>query len=211
MAISLPAGVSLDRGNGGLVRLAIDTPSATGELHLLGAHVSGWRPRAHPHPVLWMSGRSWFEPGRPHPGGGVPICFPWFGLNSRQPGAPAHGIARIQPWHLDAVSVVDDSIVATLSLASNEMTSLLVEPAEFELRFEVAFGPVLVLSLTVVNTGQGPMTFEEALHTYLTVGDVRDVRVRGLAGAEDHDKTDGCDGSARKPHPSSFPPRRIWL
>ena len=46
------------------------------------------------------------------------------------------------------------------------------------------------LELTVSNTGAKPFRFEEALHTYYRVGDVREVRVRGLDGIAYLDNTD---------------------
>ena len=47
------------------------------------------------------------------------------------------------------------------------------------------------MKLTVSNLGPMPLHMEEALHTYLTVGDARQVSIRGLAGTEFLDKTDG--------------------
>jgi len=41
------------------------------------------------------------------------------------------------------------------------------------------------------NLGQLPLTFEEALHTYFKVSDVRQVKVRGLDGVAYLDNRDG--------------------
>jgi glucose-6-phosphate 1-epimerase len=56
-------------------------------------------------------------------------------------------------------------------------------------------GAALGVSIEVRNPGSAPFTFEEALHTYLDLGDVRVVTVRGLGGARYLDKV---DGGARK-------------
>jgi glucose-6-phosphate 1-epimerase len=190
MTTALPDGVRLDQGAGRLVRLTINSRLCTGEMYLLGAHVCRWQPLGHPQPVLWMSGRSLFEPGRPIRGG-VPICFPWFGPNASRPQAPVHGFARTQSWELVGVAAEPDgTIAARLSLASND-TSRAFDAAEFLLEYVVRFGATLDLSLTVTNTGASALRFEEALHTYLTVGDVTRVSVAGLDGAEYYDKTDG--------------------
>jgi glucose-6-phosphate 1-epimerase len=190
MTTALPDGVRLEPGEGGLARLNLATPLCTAEMYLHGAHVCRWQPRSHPHPVLWMSGRSLFEPGRPIRGG-VPICFPWFGPNPRQPQAPIHGVVRTQAWELEAVTVdPDGSVVAALALAANDI-SRAFDPAEFSLRCTVRFGATLDLALAVTNAGASAMRFEEALHTYLAVGDVRRVSVSGLDRAEYYDKTDG--------------------
>jgi glucose-6-phosphate 1-epimerase len=45
--------------------------------------------------------------------------------------------------------------------------------------------------LEVENPGEEPFQFEEALHTYLAVSDVRQVSVSGLGGASFLDKVDG--------------------
>jgi D-hexose-6-phosphate mutarotase len=43
----------------------------------------------------------------------------------------------------------------------------------------------------VQNTSPAPFTFEEALHTYLAIGDVRQTTIRGLRGAPYLDKNLG--------------------
>ncbi len=190
MTVALPDGVRLERDAGGLARLRVSTPLCTAEMYLHGAHVCRWQPHGHVHPVLWMSGRSALEPGRAIRGG-IPICFPWFGPNARQPQAPIHGFARTQAWELAGVTAEPDgTIAAVLTLAANDI-SRAFDPAEFSLLYTVRFGATLNLGLTVTNAGASAMRFEEALHTYLAVGDVRRVGVSGLEGAEYYDKTDG--------------------
>ena len=63
------------------------------------------------------------------------------------------------------------------------------------LTFEVRLGAALSMALSVTNRGEAPAAFEEALHTYFTVGDVRRAGVAGLQGATYLDKV---DGGARK-------------
>ncbi len=53
------------------------------------------------------------------------------------------------------------------------------------------FGNQLKLEFTVSNTDTSPFRFEEALHAYYRVGDVRKVRIRGLNGITYLDNTDG--------------------
>jgi glucose-6-phosphate 1-epimerase len=191
MNASLPSGVHLDTGRGGLSRLSIDTRACSAELYLHGAHLCRWQPRSQPHPVLWMSGASRFETGAPIRGG-VPICFPWFGPKAGDPSAPVHGVARINLWSLDSVAAESDGAIAVrLGLASGPQTGALV-PWAFALAFELRLGRTLSMSLSVTNPGETPVTFEEALHTYLAVGDVRQVSVAGLEGATYLDKVDGA-------------------
>jgi glucose-6-phosphate 1-epimerase len=188
MTTTLPHGVVLDKGPGGLPWLRVATDLCTAEMSLLGAHLCRWQPRGHAHPVLWMSGQSAFELGKPIRGG-VPICFPWFGPRAGDPRAPGHGCARTQAWTLESVTrEYEGATVARLSLAAND-TSRAYIPDDFELRYVARLGCELSLSLTVVNRGSTTFVIEEALHTYLAVSDARHVEITGLAGATYIDKT----------------------
>lgn len=196
MNSTLPPGVTLTDGHGGLPYLHVATASCTAGLYLHGAHLCHWQPAGHPHPVLWMSDKSRFEPGQPIRGG-VPICFPWFGPKAGDPAAPAHGVARIRPWTLEGVEAHGDgSIGVRLTLAADEDARRLV-PHDLALAYELRLGGTLSMTLTVANPGAAPLTFEEALHTYLAVSDVRQVAVTGLAGAAYIDKTDGARRKAQ--------------
>jgi len=200
MPLDLPAGITLDEGPGGLPRLTVATDLCTAEMYLHGAHLCRWQPRAEPHPVLWMSRSSRFEAGAPIRGG-VPVCFPWFGPKAGDPAAPAHGVARISPWTVDRVEIEPDGTAAvSLTLASDARTQA-VTPDQFALTFTARLGGTLSMALTVENRGQGPLTFEEALHSYVAVGDVRTVGVDGLAGATFIDKTDAMARKAEAEAP----------
>jgi glucose-6-phosphate 1-epimerase len=170
----------MEEGQGGLKRLTILTPYAEAEIYLHGAHVTQFQPKGQ-KPVLFMSAKSWFEPGKPIRGG-VPICFPWFGARQGgQPGSP-HGFARLMEWELVSAEQESDGIVeARLRLVSNEATRALWA-GEFEAEYRVRISTTLGLELYVKNTGDQPLRIEEALHTYLAVSDVRQVSIEGLAG-----------------------------
>jgi glucose-6-phosphate 1-epimerase len=79
--------------------------------------------------------------------------------------------------------------VVTLSLVSDAGTRAVGAP-DFDLRFDVRLGETLSMALTVANPSQAPLIFEEALHSYFALSDVRHVGVEGLAGATFIDKTD---------------------
>lgn len=179
--------VRLEAGAGGLSRLVIDTPRAQAQLYLHGAHLTHYQPAGH-RPVLFMSSKSEFVSGKPIRGG-VPICFPWFGPHRHDSSLPAHGLARLRSWTLtDAHSQDDGSISITLLLVSDEQTRKLW-PFDFRAWFTVVVGERLQMSLTVENPGSSPIEFEQALHTYLAIGDIHQVGIEGLAGTEYLDKT----------------------
>jgi glucose-6-phosphate 1-epimerase len=193
----LPDAVRVEAGWGGLRRLVIGTAQADAEIYLQGAHVTHFQPRGG-KPVLFMSAKSWFEPGKPIRGG-VPICFPWFG--PRQDGKPgaAHGFARLLEWELTAAEQAGNGAVEIgLRLVSDDATRKEWD-GEFEAEYRVTVGPALGLRLRVRNTSRQPMRIEEALHTYLAVDDVRQVSIEGLAGTvysdrvgAPHEETEGA-------------------
>jgi D-hexose-6-phosphate mutarotase len=176
----LPDSVRMEKGQGGLRRLVIRTTQAEAEIYLHGAHVTHFQPRGQ-KPFLFMSAKSWFEPGKPLRGG-APICFPWFGARQDgQPGSP-HGFARLVEWELVSAEQTSDGVLEIhLRLVSNEATRALW-PGEFVADYRVRIGTSLYLGLSVKNTGSQPLRIEEALHTYFSVSDVKQVSIDGLAG-----------------------------
>ena len=190
MTQTLPAGIRLDAGRGGLARLAIDTAACAAELYLQGAHLCRWQPRGQPHPVLWMSAESRFEAGAPIRGG-VPVCFPWFAAKAGDPSAPGHGVARINPWRLEsAATEPDGTTLLRLGIVCGPQQTRYL-PHDVTLALEFRLGAALSMAFSVTNPGTAPVTFEEALHTYFAVGDVRQVTVAGLKGLTYVDKVDG--------------------
>jgi glucose-6-phosphate 1-epimerase len=146
-------GVRFEMAHGGMIRIAIETAVSTGELYLHGAHVSRFQP-AGCESVLWMSESSCFESDKPIRGG-VSICFPWFG-----------------PHPSDA-KVLDDGGVSL---------DLRTKSTDFELSFRVEFSKSLrmVLSVELCAGTIASRRFEEAYHTYLRIGDIRQVSISGL-------------------------------
>lgn len=174
----IPGIVRIEPGRGGLTKIVVTSPQAAAEIYLHGAHVTHFQP-AGKEPVLWMSRSSLFEPNKPIRGG-VPICFPWFGPRQGGPKAPAHGFARLREWHVDSVLQNNNGqVVVTLSLKSDGATRALW-PADFVLRHIIIVGKTLEMKLELQNLSQQPIHFEEALHTYFSVGDIRRVWVEGL-------------------------------
>ena len=181
--------VTFEPGEGGLARAAITAQDATAHICIQGAHVTHWRPPGS-QPVLWLSDKSWFEPGRPIRGG-VPVCLPWFNLKPDDPDAPRHGFARTTPWRVVAAERHGDgSATLCLALKSDE-DSAAAWPHEFEFQYRVTVGEQLGMSLRVSNTGDRPFAFTEALHTYFNVADVRQASVTGLEHAAYLDTTGG--------------------
>lgn len=69
-------------------------------------------------------------------------------------------------------------------------------PHKFNLRIDICLLPgTLSQKMIVDNTGDGPMEFTCALHTYFGVGDISQAAVTGLGGTE---YLDSLDNRVRK-------------
>jgi glucose-6-phosphate 1-epimerase len=194
VSTTLPSSVRVDEGAGRLPRVSVRSALGAAEVYFQGAHLTAWHPAGVRDPVLWRSRESLFEPGRPIRGG-VPICFPWFGPHSADASAPAHGFARLRPWRLvDAREDAAGTVALAMELAGDGVPQW---PHRFRVIHRMTFGAVLRMDLEVRNEGPDAFTFEEALHTYFGVDDVRTVTVMGLEGAEYLDKVAGSRRSRR--------------
>ncbi len=194
----LPDLLAFDESHPGMPRLRVQTPACTAELYLQGAHLTAWQP-ASQQPVLFLSERAVFAPGKAIRGG-IPVVFPWFASPDTSPvptppGAGSHGFARTAPWTLRFAALAGDDLHLSLTLDQTPETPATdaMRTAGFSgfgLALELILGPTLTLRLSVANSGNEPLFYEEALHAYLAVGDSERVTVEGLAGTEYLDKTE---------------------
>jgi glucose-6-phosphate 1-epimerase len=177
-----------ETASGGLTRAIVSTPLAEAEIYLQGAHIAHWAAPGR-KPVLFMSSKSFLAPGKPIRGG-VPIIFPWFGPRSGDRPGPAHGFARTALWSVESARLLNSGAVEiAFSLDADESSRALGFDA-FAVRFTATIGSELSMSLDVSNRSQSALVFEEALHTYFAVSNIRDVAVHGLEGTTYIDKTD---------------------
>ena len=202
MTVDLPPSVRLGAGRNGLERLAIATGRATAEVYLHGAHVTAWQPSG-AEPVIWVSGDSQFHPDKPIRGG-VPICFPWFSAHATDASAPMHGFARLREWTLSGADDRGADVQVTFRLTDDDISRRSAWPHRFTADYRITVGDHLALALDVTNTGDAPLTFEAALHTYFAVKDIRQVGVTGLAGTEYLDKVEAFGRKRESDAPIRF-------
>jgi glucose-6-phosphate 1-epimerase len=185
----IPSAIRFESGPGGLVRAIVFTPAVEGEVYLHGAHVTRWAPRGQ-RPVLFLSSKSLFAPDKAIRGG-VPVIFPWFGPRSDGKSGPMHGFARTLPWTVEETRLRDDGAVEiALALVPNG-TARDLGFTDFHLRLRVIFGAVLEMELETRNEAPAPLVYEEALHSYFAISDIRQVAISGLENTAYIDKTDG--------------------
>jgi glucose-6-phosphate 1-epimerase len=187
---ALPGMLAFDEHNG-LARAQITLPTGTATVYLHGAHLTHWQP-AGQAPVIWLSELSDFAPGKAIRGG-IPVCFPWFATDTgnHAPGGkpgPSHGFARIQEWELAFAALAGEALHLTLTLGANDL-SRSYGFDHFRVAVEFIFGSTLTVRISVANTGEAPLVFEEAFHTYF-VADPLKSEISGLESATFIDKTD---------------------
>jgi D-hexose-6-phosphate mutarotase len=187
---------------GGLVTLEISSGKAAARIFVQGAHVCEWTPSG-AEPVLFVSKQSYFAPGKAIRGG-VPVCYPWFAARAGHSGSPAHGFLRTTVWKVDSVRDEADGAVAVEFSAVDTEATRALWPNAFRATYSVRVSDSLELKLAIENTGKAPFSFEEALHTYFRVADVRSVTVTGLENTEHIDKVEGGSRKTRGTEPLTF-------
>jgi glucose-6-phosphate 1-epimerase len=182
----------------GLPMLFVRTDQCEARMFAHGAHVASWTP-AGQRPGLHLSPKSAFDPKKAIRGG-VPICFPWFGNFNKdagpQPGDPdakpgAHGFVRARPWNVDEVTLEENGRVRVVMTTHDDDETHKVWDARVEAKLIASLGQTMSVTLEVTNPAKEDLEIEEALHTYLEVGDVTQISVIGLEGTDYIDKVDG--------------------
>ena len=184
---AIPGVLAFHATPSGLIYAEITTPQAKATVYLQGAHLAHWQP-AGQKPVLFLSRKSDFAPGKPIRGG-VPLAFPWFAARHDGKTGPSHGFARIQNWTLSFAAVAGEDLHLTFTLGPTEMSRSLGYD-HFHLAFQLTIGRTLTMQLTVANNAEAPLVFEEAMHTYYSVVDIHEISVDGLDGIHYLDKVD---------------------
>lgn len=158
--------------------ISLQSPDgARAQLSRHGGHLLSWQP-AGAAEQLYLSPQSEFAPGKAIRGG-VPVIFPQF--SDRGPG-PRHGFARTALWELVSQEQGKDDALAVLRLADHEATRA-HWPHAFELELSVRVsGHTVDIELACENTGDMPLSFTAALHTYLRVNDLDATSLDGLSG-----------------------------
>jgi glucose-6-phosphate 1-epimerase len=181
MMMTLPDCIRTVEDPSGYFVYHIQHPAVTAKVSGHGAHVMEWTPSGQTHGVLYLSPQAIFGVGKAIRGG-IPICWPWFNAHATDTTKPMHGIARIQSWELLRADAQERHVTLLFRLQSSPETRALW-PHDFVCHLGISLGAQLEVSLMTQNLGAEPMIVTEALHTYLSVGDIQRTTVRGLAEA----------------------------
>ncbi len=140
----------------------------------LGAQLLEWTPVGH-EPVLWVSPAADLDQKRAIRGG-VPICWPWFGLHPAS-CFPRHGFARNQKWQYISNEDINDMSCYEFKYTNKDFECF---PYVSSVYLKLSIGQELKIELTTQNESDSPFCYTQALHTYFNVGDVSKVQVEGL-------------------------------
>ncbi|MFT4547180.1 MAG: glucose-6-phosphate 1-epimerase [Verrucomicrobiales bacterium] len=171
--------LSFEDGAGDFTFVKIRAAGGTAEICLHGGHVTSFVPLGEA-PVLWLSPEAVYRESKAIRGG-VPICWPWFHHHPSDPEKPSHGYARISPWDVVGSSVGESGSVRL------ELTLL----GEIGCELSIDVSKRLALELKTTNRSEVPIGLSGALHSYLAIGDISEVRVEGLGSLAYLDDVDG--------------------
>jgi glucose-6-phosphate 1-epimerase len=192
----IPGQVEFIIGQGGLPVVRITNEFAKASISVYGAHVLSYQPRDQKE-VLWLSSLSIFEEGNPIRGG-IPVCFPWFGPHATDIQKPQHGFARLHMWKVTETAVLENGeTVLRLTLNQNQATKALW-PYSFRAEMAITIGSSLHVSFCCTNTGIKQFSYTDALHSYFSVSDIRNVKIRGLQDVMYYDGINATVPSVQK-------------
>lgn len=172
MDMDLPPCVRLTEVTPGYPVFEIDHPACAAKVALHGAHVMSWKP-AGEEEVLYLSPDAIYKEGKAIRGG-IPVCWPWFNAHPADASQPSHGLVRGRFWEF--LGAAEDESRVTLRFG--------IRVGIWNAELTVNAGEELEVVLVSKNVSEVPIVVSGALHTYLGVSDISQVRVVGL---------DGCD------------------
>jgi len=176
--------VRFDAGPQGLIVATLAWGTSSARVALLGATVLSYVPAGF-REILFLSGKSEFQPGKPIRGG-IPLCWPWFGAHPEDAGLPRHGFFRLFEWTVAGTTRDSRKVSIELVLSASDESRKLW-PHDFHARCRITLSETLKIDVGVVNSGTNNFKLTCAFHPYFGVADVRNVEIPvfGKMGYED--------------------------
>jgi glucose-6-phosphate 1-epimerase len=168
----------------------ISHPHCHALVSLHGGQVLRFKPNGHKD-ILWLSDSSHYKSGKAIRGG-IPICWPWFGVNDKQTADKKvgnHGFARQLSWHLESVDADENGVTLVLVLEGDNQHPLW--PYAYHLKQTLFFGEHFKQRLTMTNLSEEDAQYSAALHSYFTVSHPKNITIDTLTGVTFNDKLSG--------------------
>lgn len=173
-ALAFAAGMVLP-GMADLVKL--ETSQASAEVSLRGGRILSFKVKG--DEVLWRP-RAWQLEGEGWTHGGLPLCWPWFGVKGPNP-TNMHGFVRAQMFTLRRKVLDPKRCELVLGLSSNESTRKRW-PYDFDLEYRIVLTDRLRLELKTTNTGRESFQLTTGFHPYFAIGERDRTTVTGTDG-----------------------------
>ena len=149
---------------------------ASAKIALQGAHIFEFK-NSKDEDLLFLSKSALFKKAKAIRGG-IPICWPWFGVNENYDFK--HGFARDSMFELKEVLELDDSSTKVSLLLKDNSKSRIYFDYSFELEVVFYIGKTLKIELKTKNLDKKEFTITQALHTYFLVDNISNTKVKGL-------------------------------
>lgn len=175
----------------GLVATQVNHPLFQATILHQGAQLIHFSTADQPQNWLWLSPTATYQQGV-SVRGGIPICFPIFGVYDKNPIAVKrslptpvikHGFARVSTWQLLKTEVDASRVCLVFELGASHHQQ--ADYPQFALTAQARFTLTATgfnLSLTVTNRGNTPCCFSQALHTYLPTAAIQATWLMGFDG-----------------------------
>ncbi|KDD68861.1 D-hexose-6-phosphate mutarotase [Pseudomonas sp. BT76 TE3572] len=154
--------------------LVIDHPLCQAVFSRQGAQLLHFQPKGQ-KPWLWCAAK-WPQVGAIR--GGVPVCWPWYGRHPSENAWPSHGWARLIDWKLLDSSADDDGVRLHWQL----------QLCDWQVDLHAHLGDRMDLRLSTEHQDSLPCQLSQALHAYWRIGDVGEIALSGLDGAQGYDQ-----------------------
>ncbi|WP_457746338.1 D-hexose-6-phosphate mutarotase [Sulfurimonas sp.] len=169
---------TLKRLKNGFKYIEIKNDVMQAKIALQGAHIFEF------NKLLWLSEISKFQEGVAIRGG-IPLCWPRFG--SLDVKLPQHGFARTQMFELVKVEEINNRLTTVHMLLKDNKETREIWDYTFELHLVFNLGESLSISLRTDNTGTKDFMITQALHSYFSISDIKNISIEGLQNRYYHD------------------------
>ncbi|MDF1877766.1 D-hexose-6-phosphate mutarotase [Sulfurimonas sp. SAG-AH-194-L11] len=160
----------------GFTYIEVKNKTASAKVALQGAHIFEYKCKDKKD-MLWLSPSSYFEEGKAIRGG-VPICWPRFGVLDKS--MPAHGFSRAAMFTFVALKEIDEDTTELILRLCDTKESREIWDYKFELDVVFSIADTLTIEMITKNLDTKEFMITQALHTYFSVSHIDDVVISGL-------------------------------
>lgn len=179
-----------------LAYIHIKNSIASAKIALQGAHLFDFKVHGKKK-LLFVSETSLFKEGKAIRGG-IPICWPWFGVHETESSFPNHGFARSSLWKHEGTEDLSEGETKVRLILERTPETYALWPYEFLLTLDIYIGEQLKLVLTSKNLDTKPFSVTSALHTYFEIENIYKTTIDGLENQKFYNKCNNTSNNIQK-------------